>query len=376
MRFSILIALSQIVLTGCGSQARPPGAKNNPGSASTNSPSLLGLKIVKSGSDPAYPDFDSNSMESEQVATNDETVFKNVISLLDEKAAFLIWSEVAMGSPIREVFFEHRVQNTLNHVSGEVDRTAASFDENTRHWFIPILRLLNGNISNANPNDVHLLNLDLLLANSDRIRVKVRLRFRGPLPKIAMVPIGGDNRNFPTAEYILDAEQNGKRLFTEKFTNPTIRHFQLWYRSTNPIEVFSLDLGLFSPAQSRFRYSRAFYLDKVMVESSLHDVRTFKVSGEWVKLKFDPNETITLNWWTAPHARGGECKPQVGWASMPQFATQITGAGISGLFSHEVIFLDEENTVATIYGGTQHIMLQVGAVDIVSKSECEGVIRF
>jgi hypothetical protein len=376
IRISILIAFSQMMLMGCGAHSNRPTAKEAASLGETASPSLLGLKIVKSGADPAYPDFNAVSAETDQVATEDESFFKNVISL-DDKAAFLVWSESAMGSAIREAFFEHRVQSVLNHISGEVDRVAASFDEKTRNWFIPILKLLNGNISNANPNDVHLLNLDLFLANSDRVRVKVRLRFRGPLPKIALVQLGGDNRSLSIKEYILDAEQNGKRLLTERITNPTTRHFQLWYRATNAIEVFSLDLGLFSPAQNKFRYSRAFYLDKVVVESNRHELRTYKVSGEWTKLDLAPNETITLNWWTFPHARGGECKPPGEQFMFPALSTQITGASLSGLFSHEVVFLDEENTVSTIYGGTQHIMLQqAGTVDIVSKSECEGVIKF
>ncbi len=379
--------MEQSFLTGCGAFSRG-GPKSE---ADSGYGAALGLRILKSGADSAYPDLratEARQSFEDQVSMGDETVFKNIISL-DDKATFLVWNEMALGPPIREVFYEHRIQNGQNQVLGEVDRWPASFDEKNRNWFIPILKLVKGAYQNANPMEVHLLNLDLFLANSERVRVKVRLRLSGPLPKITLQNLGKDSRALSVQDFVGDAQRGGKLVLSEKVTNFTERPLYLWVRAQGPSQILTLFTGFLgvldtgvTKISERYRFTHAFYLDLVRIGSSVREAREIKLAGQWIVLDFSPHESVTLNWIASAHPRDQTCAPPPFNPTLQQLKTTPEGAALFGGWAHEILLTAEHRTSEPevessekIYGGTQEVGIQVGYLDFGSKITCEGVIQ-
>lgn len=181
---AVLAVLGSFALGGSGCEVvRKFQAKEKAPDAQAQGSKELRLRVAPAGGDPEFPD--GSQGETSLVSNGEEFVFKKTLRLPRNGGLFLVWSESALDSTIRDAHYSHQVQDSANRTSGAPDRAAASFDPIHRSWFLPLARLIEKRgVSAVSPADLHLIVLDLLLADGSRREFRIYLKLAGPMPAL------------------------------------------------------------------------------------------------------------------------------------------------------------------------------------------------
>lgn len=323
LRVGLLAAPLLFCITGCGA----PGAGRHPGHTQDSARQLpaggapaLSFRFL--GADPGDPelperaaDLRSRRPTDEFVAKDGLLVFTHLIPLAsdspgDSGARFLVWPEAwpeVVNSPrIIEASFALRLRDLQETERGEPDRELASFDSQTRRWFVPILKRVRA--EEVNPGETYLLILDLTLEGGTKVTRLLNLRFLGALPRVKL-------ERLAHASLLPEPPAAGRALLSageysvrEEFIapGPGRRDLAVWIRAepwAGRMRTLLAAKEWFSTGQGPvgthplFRQSEvALRLTAVRANGHRYELG----AGQWVRLPVPSKRGLKLEWLVTP----------------------------------------------------------------------------
>jgi hypothetical protein len=323
----LMIAVtSAVVLSGCGMLAKPRREGPAATAASESQPvvkaaeapavaaSFLNLRVVGAGPDAQLPDpqIDLKSERKLDAAliSGDEIQFTD--NLLLGKPQFFVWDEKALGSLIKSVTVDYRLEDEANRMAGKVERKTAYFESHSGRWYLPFSELVDDSQPGADPACQHLLTLDLGLADGTRRIVSVRFRVVGAVPRLKL----SHHAAFPNAV--------GDRILkSTEVTNPLGRPVRLWVRNPGAAPNFVLRTlvgqvrmgfiagGPDSPQRvgtTWFHSDAALQWGAVRVSRNGNRRETlFLVPQKWTAIELGARETLTMEWLATSVSGNAKC---------------------------------------------------------------------
>lgn len=306
---------------------------SNPQNAPLSRPTVeeLDLRVVPLGRIAELPEASDAGKKIELVTEGSVAIAKNTLRLpRPEKDAplFFVWNESVFASPIRQAFFTHRTQDPRNQLSGPMDRLPASFDPETRRWFIPLASLFPAANLSLDPAEQHWLLLDLLLANGDRLEFAVGLKLGLPLPPVQFqalsTPATPEASRFGSI-----LTHQGHALVSESLQNPSRQRVALWIQGQGNLSFrTSVLLSRFEPRPDAEPTGPHWYRFESGASASLRGVRVHRggqmtelpvTNGKWHKLMLNPFEKVELQWLAGRDPSAGLCQlpgpvtREIGW---------------------------------------------------------------
>jgi len=331
------------------------------GEAEKVSNSGLPLLLVSETS-PLEPAADSSAIPLEMTANQTVIQIHTKIGLRDllvpdeklRKDLFFSLPDQFRGKSVISVQYSHRVEG-IDHFSRHGrDHILARKDRESHRFLIPFSRLFE-NLENypeisADPEHLHILDLDLALKGEETQLITVQFQVTGPLPQPLPSPMPIDEKT-PRERSRL-AATDGWELVKEELENPYDRPFRFWFKASP--EPFSLWQILRMPVKFE-KYSEIYVvIDRELRKSSEGRVRLGRLralrdrqrdeiidldsKGEGY-LDLEAKEKVTLSWLAV--AASGDDR-----ASLPSALNtasfEFRGHHILGIFRDLSKFLYDE----------------------------------
>lgn len=298
-------SLCLLLMTGCGA------IKHGAPELVTPNLDRLAPRWMTSHQDPARPggletpdQKDSQELNEAIVSTSENRIaFKKVIPAGEEgRERFLAWKNDALGAEIRSGTFSHRRMDTRNRLRGELDRTPLSYDGELKLWFIPLKKLMDGKVTDWDPTDLHLLDVQLELLDAGVVRFEVQFRAAGPLPKLTMNLSGVEINDAPTLGGL--PPEAGIVLLRERIWNPSSRNLKMALKPAlidgARIEGDAMYAAYFGIPHLAHSYATLDTVELTLTRAEGTQVLQAEEIGE---IAIGPHEELQLVWRAKSHKR-------------------------------------------------------------------------
>ncbi len=227
-------------------------------SGEVEKPSHLRLPLLLvSETSPLEAAADSSAIPLETTANQTVIQIHTKIGLRDllvpdeklRKDLFFSLPDQFLGKSVISVQYSHRVEG-IDHFSRHGrDHILARKDRENHRFLIPFSRLFE-NLENypetsADPEHLHILDLDLALKGEETQLITVQFQVTGPLPQPSPSPLPIDEKT--SRERSRLAATDGWELVKEELENPYDRPVRFWFKAST--EPFSLWQGLRMPVK-------------------------------------------------------------------------------------------------------------------------------
>lgn len=338
----LLIAVSCLGGTwGCGSRVYPQ--KEAPGEvAQASTPGQKELEraaaaqmelsvLAGSNEDDLVPE--SESRASDLLVEDSRIHFQDVVGWPKEKSPktgkikslYLVWTQRSLPGPMDEGLFRCDRISALNEKVSGTQLHQVEYDPARERWFVPILKCLDGQASNAHAADTQIIHLDLHFKDGSRLLLDVDLRIQGPLPYFPLSRQTSIERKvaFANVRDFMERARNGFRVHQDSVENRSDHDYALWVR-TDAKPTFNLKsritrLRWDDRNSSRLDYYHSNagmsvrFLEVTYSKAAIAPERTQVTDGEWIRLALPAKSSVRLDWIGMFHAGFTQCQldPQV-----------------------------------------------------------------
>jgi hypothetical protein len=215
--------------------------------------------------------------------------------------SYLVWNGAVNGDRLKSAFFSYRRLDSRNQTFGQLDRRVASQDG--ERWFVGLTEILNADNIDADPGDLHRIELDLHFDSGTRRRVDVDLRLLGAPAEIQVDPTSESLRSafrgrFPGRAF---------ELAQLEIRNSSESHSRaVWFRANHTdftLSQFLLERGWVQPdvrkpprRKNALKSTHAAVrLHQIEIDSEA-DTQSIEASAslEWTRVELEPGEQVRL----------------------------------------------------------------------------------